>query len=95
MLSAVKIFTGFGLNNFNLKDDPRIFPMVSVFDALILDRSEGGIRVDFGGTAHHLPEKFVVSFPDGSRQFGRIAWSSGVQAGIELSGPELMPEFAP
>jgi hypothetical protein len=72
-LSAVKIHVGFGSN----------YELVSVYDCLVLDQSDSGLRIEFDG-AYQFPERFVVEFPAGRRVWGRVAWCSGLEAGIEI-----------
>ncbi|HQT88027.1 MAG TPA: hypothetical protein PK677_05680 [Acidiphilium sp.] len=55
----------------------------SIFDCVIVDRSQSGLRVQLGST-HILPNELTVEFSNGTRRLVRLVWASCAEVGLEF-----------
>jgi DNA-directed RNA polymerase subunit E'/Rpb7 len=55
----------------------------SIFDCVIVDRSQSGVRVQLGST-HILPNELTVEFSNGTRRLARLVWASCAEVGLEF-----------
>lgn len=55
----------------------------SIFDCVIVDRSQNGLRVQLGST-HVLPNQLTVEFSNGTRRLARLVWASCAEVGLEF-----------
>ena len=55
----------------------------SIFDCVIVDRSQNGVRVQLGST-HILPNELTIEFSNGTRRLARLVWASCAEVGLEF-----------